>query len=65
MEPNAHMTWLFDYMRVELGQNFFDLNSTEQPTEGVNMARFENFITTFPYKAWTNGVRFHYADAKK
>uniref|UniRef100_A0A915DBV5 C-type lectin domain-containing protein n=1 Tax=Ditylenchus dipsaci TaxID=166011 RepID=A0A915DBV5_9BILA len=64
MHPRAHMSWLFDYYRDQLDQNFFEIEASKQ-NSAINMSNFKEFITTFPYQAWQNGVKFSFEQEKK
>lgn len=49
----SNLMWLFDYSKHELGINYHKANF-----ESVNMSRFKEFITTEPYSAWNDGVKW-------
>jgi hypothetical protein len=53
------MSWIFDYFKAELDIDFFSENASLQ---APNMSKFNSFITTFPYEAWANGIKFEYLD---
>lgn len=59
MNERAQMSWIFDYLKDQWNMDFFKLNSTMQT---VNMTKFRDFITTFPYKAWQSGVHYQFKE---
>uniref|UniRef100_A0A0N4Z682 SSD domain-containing protein n=1 Tax=Parastrongyloides trichosuri TaxID=131310 RepID=A0A0N4Z682_PARTI len=48
----ANQMWLFDYMRIT--------KQSWENTTSLNMDFFKTFITTFPYKDWQTGTKFHF-----
>uniref|UniRef100_A0AC34QNY4 SSD domain-containing protein n=1 Tax=Panagrolaimus sp. JU765 TaxID=591449 RepID=A0AC34QNY4_9BILA len=49
----SNMMWLYDYFNFELGQDFHKAD-----VKAVNMSKFRSFITTTPYDAWNDGVKW-------
>ena len=53
LDKKSNMMWLFDYFKHELNINYHKAKH-----EFVNMSRFKDFISTEPYSAWNDGVRW-------
>ncbi|KAI6191206.1 SSD domain-containing protein [Aphelenchoides bicaudatus] len=62
LNSSSHMSWIFDYYNAELNMDFF---SEKAALQAPNMTKFHNFITTFPYEAWADGIKFEYLDRNK
>lgn len=69
--PDANLYWVKDYLRylANPGASKFDVlfgvhgpegNDTDALEKGLDMREFYNFINTYPYTSWQNGVRYKF-----